>query len=624
LVKTMTGSPRATLKPELQYLLNVRIDREIDIVTARQRARQLARRVGFDHQDQIRIATATSEITRNAFQYAGGGRVEFALDLEPDQALFMVRVRDEGPGMRDLDSILEGRYKSPTGMGLGILGTRRLMDHFTIESAPDHGTTVTFAKALPATVARLDIQQIALLSEQLMREGPGNAIEELRLQNQDLLNALETLRARDAELELRVAEVSRLNQEFEETNRGVMALYAELDERAIALRRADESKTRFLSYMSHEFRTPVNSIMALAELLLRRVDGDLTEEQEKQIAFIKSASREIFEIVNDLLDLAKVEAGKVDVRPGVVQVSQLFGALRGMMRPLTNPDGAALIFDEPAGELFFETDEGKVAQILRNLISNALKFTENGEVRLKARRDGDAVVFSVSDTGIGIAAADQERIFHEFAQVENAAQRRTKGTGLGLPLSRKLAELLGGTLTVTSELGVGSTFTLKLPLPLVGAIQEEGPSETTMPASVSVNGFGTETPGSILIIDDDELARYLTRQMFRGTHYVITEAAGAEEGLERARFDQPELILLDITMPGRNGFEVLEELKADPATRAIPVVIHTSRLVSAEDLARLGGQHAALLPKHAGERDEAFAFIRELLGEPHLFAATEY
>jgi signal transduction histidine kinase/CheY-like chemotaxis protein len=623
-VKTMTGSPRATLKPELQHLLNVRIDREIDIVTARQRARQLARRVGFDHQDQIRIATATSEITRNAFQYAGGGRVEFALDLEPDQALFMVRVRDEGPGMRDLDSILEGRYKSPTGMGLGILGTRRLMDHFTIESAPDHGTTVTFAKALPATVARLDIQQIALLSEQLMREGPGNAIEELRLQNQDLLNALETLRARDAELELRVAEVSRLNQEFEETNRGVMALYAELDERAIALRRADESKTRFLSYMSHEFRTPVNSIMALAELLLRRVDGDLTEEQEKQIAFIKSASREIFEIVNDLLDLAKVEAGKVDVRPGVVQVSQLFGALRGMMRPLTNPDGAALIFDEPAGELFFETDEGKVAQILRNLISNALKFTENGEVRLKARRDGDAVVFSVSDTGIGIAAADQERIFHEFAQVENAAQRRTKGTGLGLPLSRKLAELLGGTLTVTSELGVGSTFTLKLPLPLVGAIQEEGPSETTMPASVSVNGFGTETPGSILIIDDDELARYLTRQMFRGTHYVITEAAGAEEGLERARFDQPELILLDITMPGRNGFEVLEELKADPATRAIPVVIHTSRLVSAEDLARLGGQHAALLPKHAGERDEAFAFIRELLGEPHLFAATEY
>jgi signal transduction histidine kinase/CheY-like chemotaxis protein len=619
----MTGSPGATLKPELQHLLNVRIDREIDIVTARQRARQLARRVGFDHQDQIRIATATSEITRNAFQYAGRGRVEFALNLEPDQALFTVRVRDEGPGIRDLDSILEGRYRSPTGMGLGILGTRRLMDHFTIESAPDRGTTVTFAKALPATVARLDIQQIALLSEQLMREGPGNAIEELRLQNQDLMNALETLRARDAELELRVAEVSRLNQELEETNRGVMALYAELDERAIALRRADESKTRFLSYMSHEFRIPVNAIMALAELLLRRVDGDLTAEQEKQIEFIKSASREVFEIVNDLLDLAKVEAGKVDVHPGIVQVSQLFGALRGMMRPLTNPDGAALVFDEPAGELFFETDEGKVAQILRNLISNALKFTENGEVRLKARRDDHAVVFSVSDTGIGIAAADQERIFHEFAQVENAAQRRTKGTGLGLPLSRKLAELLGGTLTVVSELGVGSTFTLKLPLPLVGEIQEEGPSETTMPASVSVNGFATETPGSILIIDDDELARYLTRQMFQGTHYVITEAAGAEEGLEKARFDQPELILLDIAMPGRNGFEVLEDLKADPATRAIPVVIHTSRLISAEDLARFGGQHAALLPKHAGERHEAFAFIRELLGEPHLFAATE-
>jgi signal transduction histidine kinase len=620
----MTGSPGASLKPELQRLLNVRIEREIDIVTARQRARQLAGLVGFDHQDQIRIATATSEITRNAFQYAGGGHVEFALDPEPDQALFIVRVRDKGPGMRDLDSILEGRYKSQTGMGLGILGTRRLMDRFTIESAPDRGTTVTFAKALRATVARLDIQQITLLSEQLVREGPGNAIDELQLQNKELLTALETLRAHDAELEQRVAEVSRLNQELEETNSGVVALYAELDERAIALRRADESKTRFLSYMSHEFRTPVNSIMALAELLLRRVDGELTDEQAKQIEFIKSAAGEVFEIVNDLLDLAKVEAGKVDVRPGIVQVSRLFGALRGMMRPLTNPAGAALIFDEPAGELFFETDEGKVAQILRNLISNALKFTERGVVRVKARRSGDAIVFSVSDTGIGIATADQERIFHEFAQVENAAQRRTKGTGLGLPLSRKLAELLGGTLTVTSELGVGSTFTLKLPLPLAGAIaQEEGQSETAMPASVSVDGLGAETPGSILIIDDDELARYLTRQMFRGTRYLITEAAGAEEGLERARFDQPELILLDIAMPGRNGFEVLEDLKADPATRAIPIVIHTSRLISAEDLARFGGRHAALLPKHAGERAETFAFIRELLGEPHLFAATE-
>jgi signal transduction histidine kinase len=621
----MTGSLGATLKPELQRLLNVCIGREIDIVTARQRARQLARLAGFDHQDQIRIATATSEIARNAFQYAGGGRVEFALDLEHDQSLFTVRVHDDGPGMKDLDTILEGRYRSQTGMGVGILGTRSLMDQFRIESTPGSGTTVTFSKKFSgAAISPFDAQRIAQLSEQLVREGPGNAFDELQLQNRDLLTALETLQAHDAELEQRVAEVSRLNQELEETNSGVVALYAELDERAVALRRADESKTRFLSYMSHEFRTPVNSIMALAELLLRRVDGDLTDEQAKQIEFIKSAAREVFEIVNDLLDLAKVEAGKVDVHPGIVQVSKLFGALRGMMRPLTNPAGAALIFDEPAGELFFETDEGKVGQILRNLISNALKFTDNGEVRVKARRSNGAVVFSVFDTGIGISHADQERIFHEFAQVESAAQRRTKGTGLGLPLSRKLAELLGGTLTVTSELGVGSTFTLKLPLPLAGAIaQEEGQSETAMPASVSIDGLGMETPGSILIIDDDELARYLTRQMFRGTRYLITEAAGAEEGIERARFDQPGLILLDIAMPGRNGFEVLEELKADPATRAIPVVIHTSRLISAEDLARFGGRHAALLPKHAGEREEAFAFIRELLGEPHLFTDTE-
>ncbi|HMF75114.1 MAG TPA: ATP-binding protein [Bryobacteraceae bacterium] len=611
----MLTSSSVNLESGLRRLLTVHISRENDVVTARQRARQLARLVGFDHQDQIRIATATSEIARNALQYAGGGRVEFGFDLENDRGLLAVQVRDEGPGITDLDSILEGRYRSQTGMGLGIAGARRLMDRFTLKSAPEGGTMVSFAKVLPATADRFDAQQIARIGEELSRESSADAVEELRRQNQEMLGALELLRARDEELERRRAEASHLNQELEETNRGVVALYAELDERATALRQADEIKTRFLSYMSHEFRTPVNSIIALSDLLLRRVDGDLAQEQEKQIEFIKSAARELFEMVNDLLDLAKVEAGKVDIHPSAVQVSELFGALRGMMRPLTNPEGAALIFDEPAEGLYLETDEGKVSQILRNLVSNALKFTEKGEVRVEARREDSSILFSVWDTGIGIAPDDQERIFHEFAQVENPAQRRIKGTGLGLPLSRKLSELLGGTLRVTSELGVGSCFTLKLPLPPV-TLSRGTPA-------VEAAGPEADTPGSILIIDDEELARYLARQMFRGTRHLITEATRGVEGMERARFDQPRLILLDLSMPDRNGFEVLEELKADPATRDIPVVIHTSRAASADDLVRLGNRHAAVLPKHAGDRDQAFAFIRELLGEPHLFADKE-
>jgi CheY-like chemotaxis protein len=233
------------------------------------------------------------------------------------------------------------------------------------------------------------------------------------------------------------------------------------------------------------------------------------------------------------------------------------------------------------------------------------------------------VVFSVSDTGIGIAPDDQERVFREFAQIENPVQRKVRGTGLGLPLSRKLAELIGGTLTVTSALGAGSTFRLTMPLAATDSIAPAGHAQSIEGRSAGVGPLHKAeegSPGSILIIDDEEVARYLTRQRFRGTRYLITEAAGGIEGLERARFDRPSLILLDLNMQDRNGFEVLEDLKSDDATKHIPVILHTSYRLTQDDILRLKGRHAAVLPKQAGDHDEAMAVIRELLSEPHLFS----
>ena len=193
----------------------------------------------------------------------------------------------------------------------------------------------------------------------------------------------------------RQAELSRLNQELEETNRGVVALYAELDEKAVALRRADELKSRFPLHVSHEFRTPLNSILALRQLLIRRADGDLSAEQERQVDYIRTAAGELSEMVNDLLDLAKVEAGKTEVRLGGLDVGHLFRALRGIMRPLAVNDAVALVFEEPAEGLTIQSDEAKVSQIVRNLISNALKFTEHGEVRVSSRLSagGDQLEF---------------------------------------------------------------------------------------------------------------------------------------------------------------------------------------------------------------------------------------
>lgn len=608
--------------PVGQPLLTVSLADESGIVAARQRARQLARALGFDHQDQIRIATATSEIGRNAVQYGSDGRIQFSIDLNADPPALVITVTDKGPGFPDVAAVAEGQYASKAGLGLGLSGTRKLMDRFSIESSRNKGSTVTFAKFLPPASTRLDSPQVAKLGEQLMREAPPDTNEELWRQNQELLLALDLLRRRESELEKRRQDTERLNQELAETNQGVVALYAELDERATALRRADEVKTRFLSYMSHEFRTPVNSILALSDLLLRRVDGELSHEQERQISFVRAAANELFEMVNDLLDIAKVEAGKIDLHFGPVDLPKLLGALRGMMRPLAQSGKTQLVFEDLPEGLMTVTDEGKVSQILRNLISNALKFTEDGEVRVGVNCRDREVAFWVKDTGIGIAEDDQERIFLEFAQIENPVQRKVRGTGLGLPLSRKLANLLGGTLSVQSVLGEGSTFTLTLPL----AVEVRDAQPELVPGSKTSASDGIprplqedRTPGSVLLIDDEQVARYITRQIFRGTRYTLTEASGGIEGLERARFDHPSLILLDIGMPDRSGFDVLDDLKSDPATKDIPVVIHSSRALSESDLARLKGRHAAVLPKHLGDRQPALAKIRELLNEPHLF-----
>jgi len=272
-------------------------------------------------------------------------------------------------------------------------------------------------------------------------------------------------RAREQALRQRQEELERLNRELEDINRGMVTLYAELDEKAKDLRHADEMKTRFLSNMSHELRTPLSSILALSGLLLDRVDGDLTSEQEKQVGFIRKSADSLLDLVNDLLDSAKIQAGKIDVHPAEFDVANLFSALRGMLRSLLVNEAVRLVFEEPEGVPLLYSDEGKVSQILRNFISNALKFTEHGEVRLAARYDGDSgtVTFSVNDTGMGIAPEDQGRIFEEFTQLENPAQSQFKGTGLGLPLCCKLAELLGGRIDLESALGVGSKFSLTLP-----------------------------------------------------------------------------------------------------------------------------------------------------------------
>ncbi|WP_166222900.1 sensor histidine kinase [Pseudomonas atagonensis] len=271
------------------------------------------------------------------------------------------------------------------------------------------------------------------------------------------------------------SESAALREELDETNQGVLALYAELDTQAEQLRQASDLKSRFLSYMSHEFRTPLGSILSVNSLLADELDGPLSPEQHKQVAFVSSAARELSDMVDDLLDLAKIEAGRITISPAWFDMFDLFSALRGMFRPIVDATAVDLIFEEPVGLPRLYTDDKKLAQILRNFISNSLKFTTRGEVRISASLQGaDKVRFAVSDTGIGIAAELHGELFEDFSQVDSPLQKRLRGTGLGLSLCKRFAALLGGEVGMDSTPGVGSTFFVIIPL----AIALENVDET--------------------------------------------------------------------------------------------------------------------------------------------------
>jgi signal transduction histidine kinase len=295
------------------------------------------------------------------------------------------------------------------------------------------------------------------------------------------------LRSRLAALEAQVHEkdaaFEALSAELVETNQGVVALYAELDDHALRLREVSDLKSRFLSYMSHEFRTPLGSIRSLSRILLDQMDGPLTAEQQKQVGFIQTAAAELTEMVNDLLDLAKVEAGRITVSPAWFEMVDLFSALRGMFKPIVSSAAVSLVFEEPTDVPRIFTDDKKLSQILRNFISNALKFTPEGEVRVTATPiDGDRVRFSVADTGIGIAPEHLDSLFQDFVQVDAPIQKRLHGTGLGLSLSKKLATLLGGEVTVDSQEGLGSTFSVTIPVAVPGHMPPDRPdSSATTP-----------------------------------------------------------------------------------------------------------------------------------------------
>jgi len=541
--------------------------------------------------------------------------------------------------------------------------------------------------------------------------------------------------AQKREIERRHAELVRMHRELDDAHRGVLTLHGEIADHADELRRQGEIKTRVVANVSHEFRTPLHSILGLTQLLDDGVDGPLSEEQRKQVRFIRSSAEDLLQLVNDVLDLTRVEAGRVPMRVERFTLGEFLGSLRGMLRPLL-PRGqeVALRWEEPTPAAELETDRGKLAQVLRNLVANALKFTSTGEVCVRAEAGEDGRVrFTVRDTGVGIPTGELERIFEEFVQLDNPLQARQRGAGLGLLISQRLAGTLGGVITVESEVGVGSTFTVAVPLlhpevTVLNAIEARSSAAPVGPASILVveddrrsifiyekylthAGFHvvparsieaaravlararpaaivldvmlesesswsfladvkrdpttadipvlvvtvtnrekkaralgadefwlkpidqdrllrklkTLAPASpaprVLLVDDDERVHYLMRQFLRATPYKLLEARSGPEGVAAAREQLPHVILLDFLLHDTTAFDVLDELKADPRTRRIPVIIVTSQVLESADTERLLAEAEAVISKEHLSRELAINRIRDALAKAGVSAA---
>lgn len=443
---------------DLIYSLELRGER--DVFAARQSGREVAAAVGLEEQDQVRIATALSEVSRDVVA-AGGGEVKFGV-TPPN--LFSVELVTTGP---------EEVMRAQQATGGGVDAARRLVDTLALGTDAGGHAVITLTKQVTRVLELGDTAR-SELRQRMVSGMTRDPVDELRAQNRELIAALAEVQARRDELVTINAELDETNHgvlalygelsgELETTNQGVVALYAEIDDKNRQLREASEAKTRFMRNISHELRTPGNSVLGLARLLLDSRADPLTDEQRQQISFIETSALDLVRLVDDLLDLAKAESGRIEPRWQEVDLQVLFDELRGTTAPLVR-SGVALVVEDPSPIGPIRSDPTLLGHVLRNLLSNAANFTEVGTVRMWAERDDAVVRFIVQDTGIGMAEEDQAHVFEEFFQARTPLRSGVRGSGLGLPYARRLARILGDDLQLSSARGAGSTFVMELPV----------------------------------------------------------------------------------------------------------------------------------------------------------------
>lgn len=457
----------------------------------------------------------------------------------------------------------------------------------------------------PTTLQLLDRPMLIALSAAfanlLASDETRRLAEELQASNQEL-------QAQQEELQMQAVELRQQTEEIRAQN-------VELEQQRLAVEAASRLKSQFLSNMSHELRTPLNSVMALSRVLSMEAKDKLSEEELNYLEIIERNGKNLLTLINDILDLAKIESGRMDVKARPFSLAMTLENIVESLAPLADEKNLTLQLHLPEALPPLESDEVRVAQILQNLIANGIKFTDSGSVTVSARVDGEKVVVQVADTGIGIDEEELPYIFDEFRQVDGSTSRRHEGTGLGLAIARKAVKVLGGGITVSSRVGRGSTFTLSLPLVRQAQTSQFGADDFSAVAdSLQPFSDGVSSP-LILLIEDNEAAIIQVRSVLETGGYRVAVARGGQEAFDFVAHTIPDGIVCDLMMPEIDGFAVLEQIRSETATAKIPILILTAKDLTPADFQKLSANNVQqLVQKGDVDQESLLRKIEVMLG----------
>lgn len=503
-------------------VLKVAVQAEHDLVLVRQRTRQLAEQLGLPGGQRTRLATAVSEIARNAYQYGHGGQVAFLIDRAPTPRL-LVRVEDSGPGISHLEEIMEGRYRSTTGLGLGLAGARRLVDYFEIETTEERGTSVTLGFDLPAPI--LDVQELLEGIDTLTRTSPGNPFGEVLQQNQELLRA---------------------QGELVEVNR--------------KLKEAQAAKDRFLAMLGHELRNLLNALRSSQEVIKRRPDQALRQRMEDVAAMqIEHLGR----LVDDLLDASRIVRGTLEVqRRPLDLVIETEHTVEAWREKIEGQD-LELHFVAPDKPVWVLADPTRIAQVVGNLISNSSKFTDPGGcIQVRIDTDETTATLKVIDDGCGMEERHLQQVFEPFSQTSEARKRMVGGLGLGLAIVKALVEAHEGALEAHSE-GVGKGLVLTLQFPV-------GPPPSVVTQEEGAPGLASKR--RILLVDDHEASILGLSELLKLDGHEVEVAGDGPTAIDLVTSFEPEIVICDLGLPEMDGFEVASRLVEMPADMTLIAV----------------------------------------------------